>query len=476
MARGFLAGAATGLIVSVGAAAGISLNMGYPELPAGLMPEPQVDDAGSDDVAAPEAGTSETAAPGEDAAPELTGDTAGLAAPTEGDTVPESVETESGSAPEVAEADAGLDAPAPDAAPEGIEASEDQPVDAAPDTSSPEAPGVESEPSISTDPAQPPAPDVTEETPGLDQPAAADADEADTAETEEAPAEDAAPAPEAEDDIAGPTPPEPDSERPSIGTPATSLTDREDGARSTRLPSIGADEESDTSEAESEEPPVRRFAADAQVEEGTPRLAIVLIDDGSGPLGPAALEAFPFAVTFAVDPTAEDAAERMRGYRERGFEVMALADVPDGAAASDVEVTLEASLRAVPEAVGILEAPGGGLQGSRDVTEQVADYLAASGHGLVMQGQGLNTAASLARREGVPSGSVFRDFDGDGQDPAMQRRLLDRVAMRASQDGAVIALGRLRADTVSALLLWGLQDRANELALVPVSAVISAEE
>ena len=30
-------------------------------------------------------------------------------------------------------------------------------------------------------------------------------------------------------------------------------------------------------------------------------------------------------------------------------------------------------------------------------------------------------------------------------------------------------LGRLRADTVSALLLWGLQNRVSSLVLVPIS-------
>jgi hypothetical protein len=37
-------------------------------------------------------------------------------------------------------------------------------------------------------------------------------------------------------------------------------------------------------------------------------------------------------------------------------------------------------------------------------------------------------------------------------------------------------LGRLRPDTVSALLLWGLQDRASDVALVPISAVLLREE
>ena len=34
-------------------------------------------------------------------------------------------------------------------------------------------------------------------------------------------------------------------------------------------------------------------------------------------------------------------------------------------------------------------------------------------------------------------------------------------------------LGRVRPDTISALLLWGLQDRAERVALAPVSAVLT---
>jgi len=37
-------------------------------------------------------------------------------------------------------------------------------------------------------------------------------------------------------------------------------------------------------------------------------------------------------------------------------------------------------------------------------------------------------------------------------------------------------LGRVRPDTVSALLLWGLQDRASRVALAPISAVLTREQ
>ena len=270
-----------------------------------------------------------------------------------------------------------------------------------------------------------------------------------------------------------------DTSRPAIGTPAVSLVDR--GGSDSRLPTIGeaAPDATDTDMATAtttdkgaDAPPLVRYAQPVDVAPDLPRLAIVLIDDGSGPLGPDALDAFPFPVTFALDPAMPGAAARMQGYREQGFEVMALAGVPDGAQPTDVEVTLEAVLAALPETVAVLENPAQGLQGTREISDQVAQVMLATGHGLVLQPKGLNTAAALAQREGVPSASVFKDFDGEGQDTRAIRRFLDGAAFRARQDGGVVAMGRLKADTLSALLLWGLQDRAQQVALVPVSMVL----
>ena len=58
----------------------------------------------------------------------------------------------------------------------------------------------------------------------------------------------------------------------------------------------------------------------------------------------------------------------------------------------------------------------------------------------------------------------------------MIRRFLDQAVFRAGRDGGVIMVGRLRPDTISALLLWGLQDRAGRVALAPVSAVLTAQQ
>jgi hypothetical protein len=265
---------------------------------------------------------------------------------------------------------------------------------------------------------------------------------------------------------------------------AGSLIDRREEAPG-RLPSIAAIEAGAAGEASvtaedltqgfanlSPDSPLVQYAVPFTPEAGVPRMAIILIDDGTVPIGPEELATFPFPVTFAIPPGHEEAAATAQAYRKNGFEVLALGEVPSGATASDVEVTLSGLFDAVPEAVGVLEAPEGGLQGSRDVSTQATEYLEASGHGLVMTTKGLNTAQKLASKAGVPAVSLFRDLDGEGQDQDLIRRALDQAAFRARQEGYVVMLGRVRPSTISAVLLWGLQDRGAEITLVPISTVL----
>jgi len=210
--------------------------------------------------------------------------------------------------------------------------------------------------------------------------------------------------------------------------------------------------------------------------EGKPLMAIVLIDDGTSPIGLDALDAFPYPLSFAVDAGRPGAKEAMARYRDAGFEVLAIADLPEEADARDTETVMQTVFAAVPEAVAVLEGTGTGLQVSRDSSEQLAPILLESGHGLVVFPKGLQTARKLIAREGVPVGTIFRDFDASDQSATVIRRFLDQAAFKAGRDeGGVIMLGRLRADTISALLLWGLQDRASRVALAPISAVLTAE-
>lgn len=226
--------------------------------------------------------------------------------------------------------------------------------------------------------------------------------------------------------------------------------------------------------------PVMRYAEPFENPENKPVMAIVLIDEGTALSGAAiglpALRQLPYPVSFAVDTSLPDAPERMKAYRNEGFEVLAMVDLPKGATATDAEVNLSVALERMPEVVGVMEGLNTGVQTTRDSGRQVAQILSRSGHGFVTQNKGLNTVQKLAARQGVPSGVVFRDFDAQGQSARVIGRFLDQAAFRARQEGGVIMLGRMREETIAALLVWALQDRASQVALAPVSGALRTQE
>ncbi|KIN61321.1 YibQ protein [Sulfitobacter noctilucae] len=281
------------------------------------------------------------------------------------------------------------------------------------------------------------------------------------------------------------------SARPQIGTPAVSLTDRSSGViinrptdeeEAAQTPGVTVITDSGAvaeAAAQGDVAPLVRNAEPFANPDNKPLMSVVLIDDGSTPTngtaGIAALRSFPYTLSIAVDSALPDAAERMALYRTAGFEVLAMIDLPAGAQPLDVETTFGATLSQMREVVGVLEGPSGGLQPSRDVSDQVIAVLAQSGHGMVTQDKGLNTMPNLARKQGVLADPIFRDFDSKGQTAQVIRRFLDQAAFKAGQEGAVIMLGRMRPDTISALLLWGLQDRAGQVALAPISALLTRD-
>ncbi|MCB1365599.1 MAG: divergent polysaccharide deacetylase family protein [Rhodobacteraceae bacterium] len=314
-------------------------------------------------------------------------------------------------------------------------------------------PRAEAAPTAATDPAAPP------EAAARPEPAPGDASVADTAPPPAGPAK-----PPAEESQTLPrvaalpqAGDEGGESRPGIGTQVVPLTEREAPAEPQAAPQV---------------PAIEAFAAPFDDPGDKPLMAIVLIDDDRS-LGVEALSELGFPISVAIDPAAPDAAEKMARHRAAGREVVALADLPAAASARDAEVSLAVWLDTLGQSVALLEGDGPGIQGSRELSDQVTAIADAAGRGLIFRDNGLNTAQKLAARDGVPSAVLFRDFDGAGQSPTVMRRFLDQAAFRAGQQGAVIMLGRVRPDTISALALWGLQDRAERVALAPVSAVLT---
>jgi hypothetical protein len=228
--------------------------------------------------------------------------------------------------------------------------------------------------------------------------------------------------------------------------------------------------------AEAAPPPRVAFARPFDNAAQKPMLAVVLVDTGEPELDRTALAALPFPVTFVLDPARAESALAAGIYRAGGQEVAMLATaIPQGATASDVEVTFAAHAAALPEAVAVMVPETGGFQDNRPVATLVVPVVAAQGRGLLSWDRGLNAADQVARREGAHAATIFRRLDAKAEDAARIRQYLDRAAFKAAQEGQVVVAGQTRPETVQALLAWAVEGRASSVALAPLTAVLRAQ-
>lgn len=489
MPRGFLAGLMLG---AVAGGAGLGLLSLVAPLPqpaaseagdpsqenpaaAAAVPQPEVEAPLAEAGAAPAA-----VAPAE---PEPAADLAVIPAPdaaTEPETVvppqepaPEALQD---LVPETPEPPAGLTVPPPAAPGLPAPSGEAAPTAPVPPLAAPEAPA---QPEAG---AEAPGPDSAAETaagtlPGpvvLDVPALPPAGQA------ELPSEEPADAPQ---ELSEQTPQEAPSEgqasaAPRLIQPNSGLAPDIEGVRQDRLPRIGDAPASE--EAPADLLPVvdalKHYSRSFANPLARPPFAVLLLDDGS--MDEADLEGLagsPMPLTLVIDPSRADAADRAALWRSAGQEVALLArDIPAAAQPADGEVAVEAMTRAVPEALALVVPPGGGaLQSDRISAASVMPALHSRGFGLVTWDQGLNAGDQVARREGLPAVTIYRDLNGNDETGPVIGRYLDRAAFKAQQDGRAVVFGRLDGVTAATLLEWSLSARAASLALAPLSVVLN---
>ncbi len=481
MFRGFLSGLIWGGVLISGVLAVTSL---LSPLPATVKPQTTAQ--------APNEGTDTSTQSGAPAQPSQTDsavDEAGAAeAPTaSGGDPPPLSDTASAPKPETGTAEAQMNAPGASEEAAVIMADGESPVLPSPQAQTPSAPVADSELSISTNPPQPAAPLIKEEgafpTPTAQAPAAEVAPETPAAEemaveeAETALVTEPAATPVQEPEDLTPAAEQELTEEDATASllkPATNLNESFEQHTSDRLPTVGADatEAEATGAVEIDARPIVKNAEPFENNSQKPVMAIVLVDTGTHDFDIEALESFPYALSIAVSTLDPQAAEKVADYRARGFEVLAQINLPEEASAADVEVAMQAHLSVSDQFVGVMEGLDDGLQSSKEVSDQLTDVLSMGGYGLLMLPNGLNTAQKLAAKEGVPSATVFRDFDDKAQTAVVMRRFLDQAAFKAVQEDGVVMLGRLREEAISALLLWALQDRASTVAIAPISAVL----
>lgn len=256
------------------------------------------------------------------------------------------------------------------------------------------------------------------------------------------------------------------------------MTNLAPNVRTNRLPSIGGPDDVVETVQEPVDAPeqggLKSYAMAFENPDAKPMFSVILMDDPQHPIGDNVLSKLPFALSFAIDAVRDDAADVAARYRAAGFEVLMLTNLPQGADAADIETAFGAYLRAIPEAIGVLDLGANGFLRGPGAATQIAGIMSESGLGLITPSKGLNSAQKAAMREGVPAALLFRELDAEAEKPATIRRYLDRAAFRAAQEGSVIMLGHTRPDTIEALVTWALEARAASIAIAPVSAILLA--
>jgi len=269
----------------------------------------------------------------------------------------------------------------------------------------------------------------------------------------------------------------PESPRP----PLEGLGQGGAGVTTDRLPRIGAAPDAEPAEpaaeaaapplAVEELPPFLRHARPFAGDPAKPLFAL-LVEDRGGDFDRAGLAAMDLPLTVVIDPLAEGAAEHAALWRAGGQEVvLSLASLPEGATPGDAEQILSVLAERLPETVAALDPRGRLMQDDRDLAAQVVAILAEQGRGLVSFDEGLNAADQVARREGLPSATIFRRFDTDNASAPAVKRYLDRAVFRAAQTGEVAVIGALTPDTVAGILEWSVEGRAAMVNLAPLTAL-----
>ncbi len=256
------------------------------------------------------------------------------------------------------------------------------------------------------------------------------------------------------------------------------------GLRVAGLPQIGADAELPSMTADLPEPRASNGTAlerNSLYQGGTagqPRMALVLSDPGLPAPMRRDLAAMDIPITIALNPLDSSAAAGAEIYRDAGKEALILAtSLPEGATASDLDVTFNAFFEALPQAVGVIDLPEDGFARNSAMLNDILPLLAQDGHGLITFAGGLAQAARATEAAGIAHAEVFRMLERGSESAFTIRRYIDRAMFHASQTGEVIVFGDASNDaTMEAIEMWLADGRAEQIAVVPISAILMQAE
>ena len=227
----------------------------------------------------------------------------------------------------------------------------------------------------------------------------------------------------------------------------------------------------------------------ADLAQPLPDAALALVMDDMGQSADTADEAaaLPFAVTFAIWPSAPHAREvaeiaasrRLDSLLHQPMEPLPRADHrrPDpgpgalltGMSAEEIQTVLFSNLRALPTVIGLNNHMGSAFTGDISLCRTLAGIL--GGHGLAVLDSVTrpDPQLALAAKEAGLVGLARDVFLDTRRDTAAILVALDTAAARARAKGMAVAIGHPYAETLRALRQW--QDREG-VAVVPLRRII----
>ncbi|MFQ5764426.1 MAG: divergent polysaccharide deacetylase family protein [Rhodospirillales bacterium] len=266
--------------------------------------------------------------------------------------------------------------------------------------------------------------------------------------------------------------------RPLGATPDARLVEKKDGVAGT-LPIIGKDGDE----------PWRVYARnhDAEVDDDTPRVAIVILGLGmSRAATRAAISKLPPQVTLALDPYANDLSDWLVRARLVGHEVMVMLPMESerfpvhdagpfsldtGLKTDDNIARLENVLSRFSGYIGVVPVMGSRFGTSETMMRPILEALKARGLMLLIAGNQTELAApKIAAKLGLPRAIGDVVLDEEPSRAAIDAKLarLDEIIEVQSR---AVAVAHPYPATIARLIDWIKKLEGRKIALLPVSAL-----
>lgn len=216
-----------------------------------------------------------------------------------------------------------------------------------------------------------------------------------------------------------------------------------------------------------------------------PRLAIVVIDDGSDAAASLAAMRLSSPVTLAIAPTADAAAKRADAARRFGREVLLLLPMqaeknfdlaPNPIALhvprDELVRRMDWNLAQIDNYVGVINHFGEATSRDAETMRIVMERLRDAGLGYIdARTHADSVAGAVARRMGIPTGDLNITVPPGADSDGLQASL-DTAVKRAERWGAAIVAVPAERGLVAGLSAW-LSAVDGDVEIAPVTAVVT---